>query len=74
MNGEVIRLGRSIQVTLTSHEVAQLAEITGLIRYFLDPDLRTRWSKPLHFPEDVVSETNLLILVRRKRIYIKKLM
>lgn len=71
MNGEVIRLGRSIRVTLTSHEVARLAEISGLIRYFLDPDLRTRWSEPLHFPEDVVSETNLLILVRRKRIYKK---
>lgn len=67
MNGEVIRLGRSIQVTLTSHEVARLAEITGLIRYFLDPDLQTRWSEPPQFPEDVVSETNL-ILVRRKRI------
>lgn len=71
MNGEVIRLGRSIRVTLTSHEAARLAEISGLIRYFLDPDLRTRWSEPLHFPEDVVSETNLLILVRRKRIYKK---
>ena len=52
MNGEVIRLGRSLQVTLTSHEVARLAEISGLIRYFLDPDLRIRWSEPLHFPED----------------------
>ena len=68
MNGEVIRLGPSIQVTLTSHEVARLAEITGLIQYFLDPDLTTRWSEPPHFPEDVVSETNLLILVGRKRI------
>ena len=72
MNGEVIRLGRSIQVTLTSHKVARLAEITRLIQYFLDPDLRTRWSEPLHSPEDVVSETNLLILVRRKCTYKKK--
>lgn len=72
MNGEVVRLG-SIRVTLIAHERARLVEISVVIQYFLDPDLRTRWSEPLHFPEDVVSETNLLILVRRKRIYKKKL-
>ena len=69
MSGEVIHLGNSIRVTLTSHEVARLAEKSGLIRYFLDPDLRTRWSKPLNFPEEVVSKRNLFILLGRKNIY-----
>ena len=69
MDGEEIHLGKSIRVTLTSHEVARLAEMSGLMQYFLDSDLRTRWSKPLHFPEEVVSKRNLLILLGRKNIY-----
>ena len=32
-------------------------------------DLRTRWSQILHFPEEIVSEDHLLILVGRKHIY-----
>ena len=69
MDGEVIQLGQSIRVTLTSHEVAQLAEISELIHFTLYSDLRTRWSQILHFLEEVVSKDNLLILVDRKDIY-----
>ena len=69
MDGEVIRLGQSIRVTLTSHEVAQLAEISELIHFMLYSDLRTRWSEILYFPEEIVSKDHLLILVDRKHIY-----
>lgn len=44
MDGEVIQLGESIRVTLTSHEVAQLAEISERIHFMLYSDLRTRWT------------------------------
>ena len=53
--------------------MAWLAVESGLIRYFLDPDLRTRWSETLSFPEEVVSKTNLFILLERKRICKRKL-
>ena len=69
MDGEVIQLGQSIRVTLTSHEVAQLAEISDLIHFMFYSALRTRWSQILHFPEEIVSEDHLLILVDRKHIY-----
>ena len=69
MDGEVIQLGQSIRVTLTSHEVAQLAEISELIHFMLYSDLRTRWSEILYFPEEIVSKDHLLILVDRKDIY-----
>ena len=68
MNGEVIRLGQSIQVTLPSHEVARLAEISGLAQNFLDPDLKTR---SLHPPEEFVSKKNL-VLAKKKGIYQRK--
>ena len=35
MDGEVIQLGQSIRVTLTSHEVAQMAEISELIHFYV---------------------------------------
>ena len=38
MDGEVIQLCQSIRVTLTSHEVAQLAEISDLINFMLYSD------------------------------------
>lgn len=69
MDGEVIQLGQSIWVTLTSHEVAQLAEIFQLIHFMLYSDLRTRWSQILYFPKEIVSKDHLLILVARKHIY-----
>ena len=67
MDGEVIQLGQSIRVTLTSHEVAQLPEISELIHFMLHSDLRTRWSEILYFPEEIVSKDRL-ILVDRKHI------
>ena len=69
MDGEVIQLGLSIRVTLTSHEMVQLAEMSDLIHFMLYSDLRTRWSQILHFPEEIVSKDHLLILVGRKHIY-----
>ena len=71
MDGErVIQLGQpSIRVTLTSHEVALLTEISDLIRFMLYSDLRTRWPDFLHFPEEIVSKDHLLILLGRKHIY-----
>ena len=63
MDGEVIQLGKSIRVTLTSHEEAQLAEISELIHFMLYSDLRTRRSQMLCFPEEIVSKDHLLILV-----------
>ena len=68
MDGEVIQLGQSIRVTLTSHEVAQLAEISELIHFMVYSDLRTRWSQTICFPEEIVSKDHLLILVDRKQI------
>ena len=62
MDEEVIQLGQSIRVTLTSHKVAQLAEILHLIHFMLYSDLKTRWSQILHFPEEIVSKDHLLIL------------
>ena len=69
MDEEVIQLDQSIWVTLTSHEVAQLAEILHLIHFMLYSDLRTRWSQILHFPEEIVSKDHLLILAGWKHIY-----
>ena len=66
MNGEVIYLGKSIRVTLTSNELAWLVEKSGLMWYFSGPHLRTRWVKPLNFPEEVVSKRNLFILLGRE--------
>ena len=53
-DGKVIQLGQSIRVTLTSHEGAQLAEISEHIYFMLYSDLKTRWSQILHFPVEIL--------------------
>lgn len=67
----VFMLGESTRVTLSSRVVARLKRLSGLIRFMLSPDLRSRWSLPtnfLYFPENILSKEHLLIVAGKWKI------
>ena len=72
MNSKVsFQLGESTRVTISSHDVARLTHISGLIRFMLSSDLRRRWfpnAGILAFPEGILCKDHLLILLGKNKI------